>query len=38
MTSKDTPRLKWTPHQYQISAAQHALHNPGAALFLEPGL
>jgi SNF2 family DNA or RNA helicase len=29
---------KWKPHQYQVSAAQHALYNVGSALFLEPGL
>ena len=28
----------WQPHAYQVSAAQHALYNAGAALFLEPGL
>lgn len=28
----------WQPHKYQINAAQHALYNAGAALFLEPGL
>ena len=28
----------WKPHPYQIKAAQHALNNPGAALFLSPGL
>jgi len=28
----------WKPHPYQLHAAQHALNNPGAALFLEPGL
>lgn len=28
----------WTPHPYQISAATHALSNPGAGLFLQPGL
>jgi SNF2 family DNA or RNA helicase len=30
--------MNWQPHQYQISAAQHALYNAGSALFLEPGL
>jgi SNF2 family DNA or RNA helicase len=30
--------IKWNPHQYQVSAAQHALYHPGSALFLEPGL
>lgn len=28
----------WDPRDYQVSAAQHALSHPGAALFLEPGL
>ena len=28
----------WNPHPYQVSAAQHALYNPGAGLFLRPGL
>lgn len=28
----------WTPHAYQLKAAQHVLSNSGAALFLEPGL
>lgn len=28
----------WKPHPYQLRAAQHALDNAGAALFLEPGL
>lgn len=29
---------KWTPHPYQLRAAQHVLTHPGAALFLKPGL
>lgn len=29
---------KWTPRPYQFEAAKHILSNPGAALFLEPGL
>lgn len=28
----------WQPHAYQITAAQHALYNAGAGLFLRPGL
>lgn len=28
----------WTPRPYQVRAVQHLLDNPGAALFLEPGL
>lgn len=29
---------KWNPRPYQFEAAKHILSNPGAALFLEPGL
>lgn len=28
----------WKPHRYQLKAAKHLLANPGAALFLDPGL
>jgi SNF2 family DNA or RNA helicase len=28
----------YKPHAYQLAAAEHILGNPGAALFLEPGL
>jgi SNF2 family DNA or RNA helicase len=28
----------WTPRPYQIRAVQHIIDNPGAGLFLEPGL
>ena len=28
----------WTPHDYQIRAAQHLLDHGGAGLFLDPGL
>lgn len=30
--------MKWSPRPYQLDAAKHLLGNPGAALFLEPGL
>lgn len=30
--------MKWQPRAYQFEAAKHILSNPGAALFLEPGL
>ena len=30
--------MNWLPHDYQIHAAQHALYNAGAGLFLRPGL
>lgn len=30
--------MKYTPRDYQLQAAKHLLSNPGAALFLEPGL
>lgn len=30
--------MKWKPRAYQFEAAKHILGNPGAALFLEPGL
>lgn len=28
----------WQPRPYQVQAAEHALYNPGAGLFLRPGL
>lgn len=28
----------WKPHPYQVKAVQHIIDNPGAGLFLEPGL
>lgn len=37
-TTKGQQMTSWTPHEYQVHAAQHALYNAGAALFLEPGL
>lgn len=30
--------IPWKPRPYQLDAAKHLLGNPGAALFLEPGL
>lgn len=30
--------MKFVPHDYQLAAVKHLLGNPGAALFLEPGL
>lgn len=33
-----TAARNWNPRDYQVHAAQHALYNAGAALFLEPGL
>lgn len=30
--------MKYVPHAYQLDAVKHLLRNPGAALFLEPGL
>jgi len=28
----------WTPWPYQVTAAQHALYNPGCGIFARPGL
>lgn len=30
--------MRFEPHPYQLKAIEHALNNPGAGLFLKPGL